>query len=196
MAKLHQIVAEINTRLTQAGGQFDSKKFQKGRFSGIAELITKVDKKEIRQTIPAIIDNSGDETKLTIDDSYPFELYHRHLTSTVTEIEADFGDRVIREETANMVLVVMGDRQRLKLNKEDIITGINLGMPVELGSAFLTANSLVGANIIQGEFNLNKEEVWNSEFNTEVGTKPSDILFSLSYQVVTKTWTTCIEICE
>ena len=195
MAKLHQIVAQINTNLTQAGGQFDSKRFQKGRFSGIAELITKLDDDQ-RQTMPAVIDNTGDDTILTMDDSFPFELYHRHLSSTMTEVEDDFGDRQIREETANMLLVVMGDRNRLKLNKEEIITGISLGMPEELGQAFLTTNSLVGVNIIQGEFNLNKEEVWTSEFNTEVGIKPSDIFFSLNYQVITRTWTTCIELCE
>jgi len=195
MAKLHQIVAEINTRLTRANGQFDSKRFQKGRVSGIAELITSVDNDQ-RQTVPAIIDNTGDETKLTIDDSFPFELYHRHLSSSETEVEENWGDRQIREETANMLLVVMGDRNRLKLNKEEIITGITLGMPEELGQTFLIANSLVGVNIIQGEFNLNKEDVWASEFNTEVMIKPIDIFFSLNYQVVTRTWTTCIEICE
>ena len=197
MSKLHQIVAQINTNLTQAGGQFDSKRFQKGRFTGIAELVTKVDD-ETRQTMPAVIDNSGDATIITKDDSFPFELYHRHLSSTMTDVEGDddFGDLHIREETANMLMVVMGDRQRLKLNKEDIITGITLGMPNELGQAFLTTNSLVGVEIIQGEFNLNKEEVWLSEFNTEVMAKPADIFFSLNYLVVTRTWTTCIEICE
>ncbi|MGR3220319.1 MAG: hypothetical protein ACUZ8H_10970 [Candidatus Anammoxibacter sp.] len=193
MAKLHQIVAQINTDLTS--GQFNSKRFQKGRVSGIAELITKVDDEQ-RQTVPAVVDNSGDATILMMDDSYPFEIYHRHISSTMTEEEQDFGDRYIREETANMLMVVMGDRQRLKLNKEDIITGITLGMPTELGQAFLTTNSLVGAEVIQGEFNLNKEEVWASEFNTEVMVKPADIFFSFNYQVVTKTWTSCIEICE
>lgn len=193
MAKLHQIIAQINTDLME--GQFDSKRFQKGRFSGIAELITKEDD-EKKQTIPGIVDNSGDVTSLAMDDIYPFELYHRHLSSTVTEVEEDFGDRVLREETANMVLVVMGDRQRLKLTKEDIITGINLGMPVEMGQTFLTTNSLVGVNIIQGDFNLDKEDVWTTEFNTDVMVKPQSIIFSLSYQVVTKTWTTCIEICD
>ena len=137
MAKLHQIVAQINTDFTS--GQFSSKRFQKGRFSGIAELITKLDNDQ-RQTMPAIIDNNGDDTILTMDDSYPFEMYHRHLSSAMTEVEEDFGNRQIREETSNMILVVMGDRQRLKLTKEDIITGITLGMPTELGQAFLTTN--------------------------------------------------------
>lgn len=193
MAKLHQIIAQINTDLME--GQFKSKRFQKGRFSGIAESITKEDD-EKKQTIPGIADNSGDVTSLAMDDIYPFELYHRHLSSTVTEVEEDFGDRVLREEIANMVLIVMGDRQRLKLTKEDIITGINLGMPVEMGQTFLTTNSLVGVNIIQGDFNLDKEDVWTTEFNTDVMVKPQSIIFSLSYQVVTKTWTTCIEICD
>lgn len=193
MAKLHQIIAQINTDLK--GGQFSSKKFQKGRFSGIAELITKMDD-EKEQTIPGIVDNDGDVTSLAMDDIYTFELYHRHLSSTVTEVEEDFGDRTLREETANMILVVMGDRERLKLTKEDIITGINLGMPVELGQTFLTNNSLVGVNIIQGEFNLDKEDVWTTEFSTDVMVKPQSIIFSLNYQVVTKTWTSCLEICE
>ncbi len=193
MAKLHQIVTQINTNLTQ--GQFSSKRFQKGRVSGIAELIVSVDNDQ-RQTIPVIVDNNGDTTKLTIDDRFPFQLYHRHLSSTMTEVDDDFGDRQVREETASMLLVIMGDRERLKLNKEDIITGISLGMPEELGQAFLTTNSLVSVNIIQGEFNLNKEDVWTSEFNTEVMIKPADIFFSLNYSILTRTWTTCIEICE
>ena len=197
MSKLHQIITQINITLTQPGGQFDSKVFQNGRFSGIAELIIK-DDDDTKQTLTGVVDNTSDVTTLAMDDSFPFELYHRHLARTMTELdnEDDFGDLHVREETANMLMVVRGDRQILNLNKEDIITGITLGMPTELGRAFLTTNSLVGVEIIQGEFNLNKEEVWLSEFNTEVMIKPADIFFSLNYQVVTKTWTTCIEICE
>ena len=71
MSKLHQIVAQINTNLTQSGGQFDSKRFQKGRVSGIAELITKLDNEQ-RQTMPTVIDNTGNDTPLAMDDSYPF----------------------------------------------------------------------------------------------------------------------------
>ncbi len=192
--KLHQIIAQINTDLI--ANQFSAKKFQKGRFSGIAELVTSVDDDQ-RQTVPAIVANDGDTEILTIDDIYPFELYHRHITSNITEPEDDFGDRIMRVEIADMLMLVMGDMKRLELNKEDITSGITLGMPLEFGSAFLEANSLESAIIIPGTFTYNREELWNAEYNTEkVMLKTNTIFMSLAYQVVTEAKVTCIEICE
>tara|TARA_Y100000310_G_C20431831_1_gene691850 strand:+ start:83 stop:655 length:573 start_codon:yes stop_codon:yes gene_type:complete len=185
-----EIVTQINTDLKS--GQFDSKKFQKGRFSGIAELIGRK-----TETVPAIIDNNGNETVLVINDIYPFEVYHRHTGSNVQEVEGNFGDLVYRQETAQMLMVVIGDRKRLKMTKEEIISGILLGMPLELGSAFLTANSLDNVNIILGDFNLSKEDAWNAEYSTEtVKLKPETIFFTLSYNIETRAKIDCIDICE
>ncbi|KKN74674.1 hypothetical protein LCGC14_0388760 [marine sediment metagenome] len=195
MAKEAEIVAQINIDLKTV--QLSSKRFQKGRFSGIAELITKVDG-DTRQTVPAIIDNNGNETILSIDEKYPFQLYHRHIASTVEEVDPSeqFGDLVFRQETAQMLMVVTGDRKRLKLTKEEIITGIMLGMPLELGSSFLTANSLDNASIIPGDQNLDREDAWNTEYNTEfVRLKPEMIFFTFSYAIQTRVKFDCIEIC-
>lgn len=195
MAKEAEIVAQINTDLKSF--QFSSKKFQKGRFSGIAELITKVDG-DTRQTVPAIIDNNGKETILIVDDIYPFELYHRHIGSTIESVDPDqqFGDLVLRQESAEMLMVVIGDRKRLDLTKEEIITGIMLGMPLELGSSFLTANSLDNATIIPGAQNLDREDAWNTEYNTElVKLKPEMIFFTFNYVIQTRSKVDCINIC-
>ena len=184
-----EIVAQINTDLK--GGQFDSKKFQKGRFSGIAEL---VGRKE--ETVPAIIDNDGNETILVINDIYPFEVYHRHTGSTVQEVEGNFGDLVYRQETAQMLMVVIGDRKRLKMTKEEIITGILLGMPLEFGSTFLNTNSLDQVSIVPGDFNLSKVDAWNGEYNTELmKLKPETIFFTLTYNIETRAKVDCIDIC-
>ena len=195
MAKTAEIVTQINIDLQAV--QFDSKKFQKGRFSGIAELVTKVDG-DTRQTVPVIIDNAGNETILIVNDKYPFELYHRHTGSTVETVDnsEQWGDRVLRKEVANMLMVVIGDRKRLKLTKEEIITGIMLGMPLELGSSFLTANSLDNVNIVPGDFNLDKEDAWNSEYSTEeVLVKPEMIFFTMAYAIETQAKFDCIDIC-
>lgn len=196
MAKEAEIVAQINTDLKTV--QFASKRFQKGRFSGIAELITKIDN-DTRQTVPAIIANGGSETILIVNDKFPFELYHRHISSTVEEVDPEdqYGDLVFRQETAQMLMVVMGDRKRLKLTKEEIITGIMLGMPLELGSSFLTANSLDNASIIPGDQNLDREDAWNAEYNTElVKLKPEMIFFTFGYAIQTRAKTDCIAICD
>lgn len=196
MAKEAQIVAQINTDLI--ANQFGSKKFQKGRFSGIAELVTKLDG-DTRQTIPVIYDNSGNQTSVFIADKYPFELYHRHTGSTVeaADTEQQFGDRVIRKEVAQMLMVIIGDRTRLKVTKEEIITGIMLGMPLELGSSFLTTNSLDNVNITLGDWNLSKEDAWNAEYNTEeVFVKPEMIFMTMAYTIETQAKVGCIDLCD
>jgi len=195
MAKEAQIVTQINADLIT--NQFSSKKFQKGRFSGIAELITKKDGNQ-RQSVPVVINNAGDVTNLVIDDKYPFELYHRHIGSTVDPVDdsEQYGDRVIRQETAQMLLVVMGNRRRLDLTREELITGIMLGMPLELGSTFLTTNSLDNANIIPGDFNLDGEEAWNTEYNTtDVMLKPETIFFTMTYGIESRVKVGCIDVC-
>lgn len=196
MAKEAEIVAQINIDLKTV--QFASKRFQKGRFSGIAELIVKVDGEQ-RQTVPAIIDNNGQETILIINDKFPFELYHRHISSTVETVDEDeqFGDLVLRQETAQMVMVVLGNRKELKLTKEELITGIMLGMPLEFGQGFLTANSLDNASIIPGTQNLDKEAAWTAEYNTEnVKLKPETIFFTFEYEIQTRVNVGCVVICD
>lgn len=196
MAKEAEIVAQINTDLQ--AGQFSSKRFQKGRFSGIAELIVKPDGEQ-RQLIPSLIDNDGTTTILSIDDKYPFQLYHRHIGSTVEPVDESeqFGDLVLRQETAQMIMVVTGDRKELDLTKEKLITGIMLGMPLEFGQAFLAANSLDNASIIPGAQNLNREAAWTAEYNTElVKLKPESIFFTFEYEIQTRANVNCVVICD
>lgn len=195
MAKELEIVTQINTDLKKI--QFAAKRFQKGRFSEIAELITSVDDDQ-RQVVPSIVSNDGSVEKLVIDDVFPFQLYHRHIGSTVEPVDPDeqFGDRILRQETAQMLMVVIGDRSRLELTKEEIITGIMLGMPLELGSAFLSTNSLDNVNIIPGDFNLDKEAAWNTEYNTsDVMLKPETIFFTMDYSIETRAKFDCITVC-
>jgi hypothetical protein len=195
MAKLHEIVAQVNTDLI--ANQFSSKKFQKGRFNGIAELMTEVDGDQ-EQTVPCIAEDNGDTEKLIIDDKYSFQLYHRHVGSSFEDTpESDFGDRNSRKEIAQMLMIIIGDRSRLKLNKEDIITGISLGMPLEMTKAFRETNSLQSVNIIQGEFNLDRNSVYDAEYNvSENMLKTNTIFLAFPYQIETIALTSCIQICE
>lgn len=195
MAKEHQIVSQINTTLTQAGGQFDSKRFQKGRVSGIAELFPSQDGDDTH-TVPMVVTNDGVETILGIDDTFSAELYHRHLTSTFEDIENDYGSRKFRQQTANMILIFIGDRGRLKLNKEELTNGIILGMPLELGNVFLVTNSLYSAQIIPGSFNFNRQDVWSGEYNTDVQLSTNQVMFSFTYDIQTVAKDDCINLCE
>jgi len=121
MAKLAEIVDYINTELQTT--QFSAKRFQKGRWSGVAELVVTSEE----ETMPCIIENNGDTTKLGIDDTYSFEVYHRVLASNFENGEDDYGAARNRKEFNDMVVIVMGDRNRLNLTTEQIISGLALG---------------------------------------------------------------------
>ena len=189
MARLHQIVSEINTTLQV---RLKDKRFQKGRFSGIAELITFKDGEE-DQTIPCIVDDFGDTTKLTFDDTFPFELYHRHLSGEFQDVEgSDFGDRILRAESAAMTLVAIGDRRRLSMNKEDLMSEISLGLPAELKKTFRSENGLENITITYGSWLTDPKAVYDREYSLEeTHLKTNTIIVALDYTILTETWVSC-----
>lgn len=195
MAKLPEIVAEINKQLKTV--QFADKRFQHA-FTGIAELVPKKDG-DATTSFASVVSNDGDVVKVGIDDSFPFQIYHRHISGDFGEVpvEDQLGNLEVREMTDQMIMVMIADRDKVKLTKEDIIMGIQLGFPLELGKAFREANTLEDAQIIQGEFSLDKQALWTQEFSgARFSLKPNTIFFSYSYDVLTRVRENCIRICD
>ena len=191
MPKLAESVEYINAKLRAS--QFGSKRFQKGRWSGIAELIRTPE----GEMMPCSVDNDGDATQLGIDDTYPFEVYHRMIGANFENSEDDFGANKGRKEFSDMVIVIMGDRDRLEFTNEEIISGLSLGFPFNMEKTDVEALSLQSVDFsIQG-FERDREAVWNREFETErVQLKPNTLLVSLRYQVMAEVFDGCIEICQ
>jgi hypothetical protein len=189
MVKIHDIVDEINTALQV---QFAAKRFQKGSFDGIGELLT-ID----GERFPCLVDNSGTTTKLIIDDVKPFQVYHRHIRTEFKNSEQDFGDRISITGTSNMLMIVIGDRSRLQLTLEDIISGVAAGWPLTLSKTTLNTLELQKCDIVPGQFNIDKEAVYKGEYSSaEFILKPHNIMFSFSYQIVTELDQVCFVLCE
>jgi len=196
LAKLNEIVAEINTALQVI--QLSDKRFQKGRFHGIAELMVTKDG-DTNQTTPTIVTNNDqNNVRVSPDDTFPFILYHRMIgQTTVDNEENQWGYLIAREEENNMRMVILADRGILQINKEDLITGVNLGMPRELERAFLNANSLQSVEIEPGTWELDRNSVYDTEFNLAGNyLKPNQILIAYEYTIKTVTWTSCIQLCN
>lgn len=192
MAKEHQIVTYINTVLK--ANQFSSARFQAGRFDAIAELV----EDEEGETKPGVVDEYGDVTYVGIDDTNSFQVYHRVIQPTTEwDSENDFGNLRNIIETTSMLMVVMGDRSRLKLTAEDIKTGIVAALPLELPDSQLNILGLKTANIIPGNFNWDKTEVYRNEYNVREGSlKTNHFMFSFSYQIETVIDQSCFTLCE
>lgn len=192
MPKLHEIVNLINTNITT--GIFASKRFQKGKVYGIAELI-RTDENELK---PCVVDNSGEATYISIDDNYPFIIYHRVTgINANNDLEIDFGVKKRIEETAEMTLVCYADRSKIQFTMEDLIGGIQVAMDYEVPKADLSSLQINFCNIVQNTFNNNKQNVYESEFNlNDFMLKPNHILFSLSYTILTNYDKNCLVLCD
>lgn len=195
MAKEHEIVDFINSELTR--NQFSSKRFQKGSIRGIAELID-TGNGETTETKPAVVDRFGDCTYVGLDDTYSFQIYHRVIQPAAGEnVDEEFGGRKNIKENTEMLMVVMGDRSRLQLTAEDIKTGIVAALPLELPASELNSLGLRSANIIPGNFNWNRQEVYEGEFKLEETLlKTNTIMFSFSYVIESVFDQACFTLCE
>jgi hypothetical protein len=189
MPKIHEIVASINSTLKSE--QFTSKRFQQGEFYAIAELL----KNESEELVPCVVDNYGDTTIVSIDDTKPIQVYHRVLGIDFKRTQ-DFGDLKSVTEGYDMVMVVIGDRNRLQLNQEEIISGVVAGFPLDFTQANLTTWGLKSVEIEPGEINTDKERVFRNEFNTQAALKSNTIIFSFPYKVITEIDQSCFTLCN
>jgi hypothetical protein len=192
MAKEHAIVSFINDELK--ANQFSAGRFQKGSVDSIAELVLT----DEGETKPGLVDRYGEATYVGLDDTKPFQIYHRVLRpSAEWDSEQDFGNLKNIKETTSMLMIVMGDRNRLQLTAEDIKTGIVAALPLELPDVQLNNLGLKTANIIPGDFNWDKMEVYKGEFNLkEPELNTNTIIFSFSYQIETVYDQSCFTLCE
>lgn len=192
MAKESEIVGYINTALSS--GQFQASKFSKGSFNNIGELV-KIN--EQGEFIPCIVDINGETTKLSIDDVKPFQLYHRVLSASFNADESDdFGDYAVRKQTMNMTMVIIADRERLQVTKEQLITAVSLGFPLELTATQKTALNIQQCNIIPNDFITDYNDVYSREYNiSDYLLKPQTIMIALNYDLETESFESCVEIC-
>lgn len=194
MSKATSIVNLIN--LTLEGSTLSSKRFQKGELYSLAELMTKEDNEKI--TYPAIINNEGEGTEVTLNDSLPFQVYHRITTiSTADNGNDDFGDGDTTVEETTMKMVVFANRRIMQFQVDDLITAINVGFPVSLSKTQL---STLGNWFSQVEFeiddiNIDKQSAWNDEFGFDQPMPPYYYVFAVNYKITSHIMAGCYAIC-
>lgn len=183
-------IMNVNMRATT----LSDKRFDKGAFYSIARLLPREEENQ-RVTIPSIVANNGSCTDVSFNDIYPFIIYHRVLSITYGKGEA-FGDNQLIQETANMIAVVYGDRNILKLEPEQLVAAVNAGFLDQLTETDKNTYNLGISSINVAENNLNPEEVFQGELSgVTFNLQPNKILFSINYTIVNEYDKQCVDIC-
>jgi hypothetical protein len=191
MPYIDTIVQYINTGLSE---NLNKKAFLKGRFAGIAELLPK-EENDTTITIPALVDNNGHCEYIGVDDNEPFRLYHRILTLT-NEDDGQLGDNIWNQETANMVMIVYGDRKAFQVRPEQISSMINAYLIKTITVAQKTSLNLHTVDIQASTTNLDSVSVFNQEFSdVKYNLVPERFLFAIPYAIRTTYEKSCFEIC-
>lgn len=192
MPYVKQIVDLINLGLTE---NLKTKGFTKGRFEGIAELLQR-EEDNGKVTIPAIVDNNGHCEWVGVDDNMPFRLYHRILTLT-NEDDGQMGDNIICQETANMMMVIYGNRKAFQVRPEQISSMINAYFLKTITTAQKTSYNLLTVDIQVSTTNLDSVSVFNQEFSGDVkfNLAPERFLIAIPYTIKSTYEKSCFEVC-
>lgn len=198
MPNLRGITTLINNTLQATC--FSTQKFQGGSYSDLAYMVieepTQENQLEIRR--PAVVANSGESIPVNVDDTYPVVVYHRNTNLFYEDEQTEsFGDagQDIRE-TADMVLICIGDRDFLQVVQEDVVSAIWANIPRNLTASQLSALQLDKVIIEPGEVNVQPMEVWQQEIsNVAYGLDPQHFMLSIKYRIISIYNKNCFQFC-
>ncbi len=204
MPKLREITAIQNQALKS--GLFNGRRFQDGKwYDGIA---TKLNREESGPKegdvyiakFPAIIDNNGESKDVSYNDTYPIQFYHR-LTAPLRYpdmSQESFGNPdMSNQEIADMVLICIAKRSKVKAFPEEICAAIVASFVKELSPAQLMPLQLQQATMEILETNTDTFSVFAQEFENVDFALTTDIsMIAVRYRITTLYGKNCFTLCN
>jgi len=196
MPKLTEITTIINTALE--ANVFNTSRFQGAKYNAVAELV----KEKQGDTIisrPCTVDDDGECTGVSVDDTWAMQLYHRVIGLSYDDASIDnFGEPVtVKKETATMALVFISDRSRVEKRTDELMAAVAVNLPATLTNAELATLDLYDCQIrATGACVIDAEVVYNREYNLpEYYLKPNSVMCSLNYTIETIYSRKCFGLC-
>lgn len=196
MPNLDSICSLINSSLQT--GNFASRRFQAAKFYEIADPIktTGEDKERIE---PYIIDNDGEGESVVYDDTQALQVYH--VVDTIDYQIADPDDYgkpgTTMQETANMRMIFIGSRKRMKVRTENTIAAAVMDFPKEFTPTQVTALGMNSCIIQMQDVESDPYTVWEDQFKgTEYGLGTDTTAFSIKYKIIDTYNKNCFSLCE
>lgn len=195
MQYLKQIVNAINTNLSTA---LADERFAGGKLWGIATMAVAESNGNSILT-PLVTDDYDDNIWAGIDDTKPYIIYHKNRGLAYADaIGKNYGDgNTVKKETANMSLVVWGERSQLRLTPEEFEAAIISGLPSALSSSVLAPLKLHSSIIRPVSTDFDSVNVYLSEYKVaQYPIGPNALFFRINYSIESTYKTSCFNICD
>jgi hypothetical protein len=132
---------------------------------GIAEqTVRKTDNGQ--QVFPTVYDNDGNGKDVTVDDNFPFIVYHRLINKSYQypQIKSFGNPKEYVQETSEITTLVYAKRSYLKINAEQVESIIKLSVPATLSTIQLNDLQLKSCNILHSSSILDTQTNFNNEY--------------------------------
>lgn len=187
MPQVNAIVSLFNDKLK--AGAFSGHVFQQGKFYGLATpYLIKEDGKEVGMEI-AVVGLDGETKDVSIDDTYPFQMYHRILSVGYVSGTST--------TNYNMVAVVYADKKRLRKHESDLSFMIKSEMEKRFSPSDLGASGISAVAAYFSSANFDSNQVFNQEYKANGFIQdPEKIYFAMNYTLSVDASAGCVTCSE
>lgn len=182
-----KFIDAINRQLAVLGTAFTG-----ARVYGLAQSVVR-STGDGDQILPAVVDLSGEEKYVGLDDAGSVTIYHKANTIAVSEkSNSGYGDRrAFKTYLYGNTMIVFLDRQATKLLPEDFILFLEANLEDNLKMENYRSVIIRIQNII-----LNSAQVFDSEYkNVPNRINPRYSLFAINYQIESVFDKSCFATC-
>jgi len=170
---------------------FASNRYQRGNYIGLCELVN-----TDNGTEPMAVSNTGEGTTAVIDDNYTFNLYHRYISSSYADSEAEsFGsgtNGII--DSATMRLVIVADRERLEHPLDEIVQSVVYGLPIKYADADYTDYDYIRS--VHLTANNSELDAYADEYGSEGQLPPNYVIAAIDYTLEISINKNCYTLCN
>lgn len=189
-----KIVDEINTQLLSE--IFSKGAFQGSKLFGIGypQAVTENNSEKLNYLVTGYI--NGNQEDFTYDDSHPVCLYHRQLQTPVSpDAQGNFGRDSGQKETANMMLVIWGKRNVIKVHESTLASWIISTMNINFSPTALLPFQLSKASISATNINFDSTNVFQIEYKAPYPFGIEIEYFSIQYKIESSYSKGCFTTC-
>jgi len=188
-------VKVINDQLTE--NLLRSKTFSEGKVYGLVELTQQNTESGVQRYPVELVD--GYVKDVTVNDTYPFQLYHRQLGANYEfEAENQYGDaNNYIQKSVNMVMVAYAKLTKLGLTSDELETMLILASPTEVSKTLLAGTNVDSLVVSVTGSELDSFTNYGEEYqNVEFPLGQEDALIKISYTMVMQYRRDCIDLCD